>query len=106
MRVTEALVRGRVEAWQARLMVGDCFALVVHDDVIIYGRVLQRIDDSGLSVRTYCEALPDGADDVIESFMADLPMTGKQFAMAKMAGWPSRMKALRVIVGMARPGDA
>lgn len=97
----------RVELWQMQLGIGDCFAVVIQPGVIFYGYVVGMVGTAReRAVRLFCEATPDGADDILQVHMVDLPMTRRQFRDAREFGWPSCMTVLRQLVGMAKPASA
>ena len=55
--------------------------------------------------RTYSALFPEGSEEPLSLTMLDLPLTKKQFGLAKRFGWPSEMPLIRMIVGMIPPGE-
>ena len=99
----------RLEHWQRALMPGQHFAVVVEKDMVVYGRVVCQEADEDANAwlcKTWCEAIPKGAEDVLMAHMLDLPLTKKQFQVARKLKWPTSMAALRALVSMQRPAQA
>jgi len=102
----------RLISWQTGLKPGDYFLSVVQDGAILYIEVMPEDKSEGRlhprfrQARVYTEAIKEGALDIIDLHMADLPMTAHQFDLARTLGWPSQLVVMRALMGMAHPARA
>jgi len=98
----------RLAPWQTALKPGDYFLVVVQEGVILYGKVLlsKALPPQFRRVKIHSEASPKGDEDVVDLHMADLPMTDRQFGLARMFGWPSDLEVMRTFMSMVRPARA
>lgn len=99
----------RLVGWQTDLKPGDCFLVVVQDGVILYAQVLPEDNSEGRlhprfrRVTVYSEVSKDGAEDIVDLHMADLPMSIHQFELAQSLGWPSSLAVMRAVMAMSKP---
>ena len=102
----------RLVPWQTGLKPGDYFLVVVQDGVILYVEVMPEDESEGKlhprfrRVRVFSEVAKEGADDIIDLHMADLPMSAEQFELARSLNWPSQLTAMRGLMGMSKPARA
>ncbi len=95
----------RVEPWQLTLKKGDHFVLFVQPGVTVYGHVLAKPYEFVLLCKGYSAQVPKGEEKPIEPRFIDLPLTKKQFELARRCGWPGEMPSVRMIIGMVSPGE-
>lgn len=100
-----------VGGWQRDLDVGDCFCIVPHVGVVIYGVVMPPTeedtpDPSLRRAKTFSAAYPTGADDVLDVKHVDLPITKAQFDVARRLGWPAEPAAWRALLCLGAPAAA
>jgi len=96
----------RTERWQKSLGVGSFFCIVPEPGVVIYGEVLGRRAQGVRRVMTYASEFPDGDEDMIHVTSVDLPLTKRQFELARELGWPCSPRGFQALMGMMVVAEA
>jgi len=97
---------GRTERWQQSLGAGSFFCIVPEPGVVIYGEVLGRRPQGVRRVMTYAQEFPEGDEDLIHVQATDLPLTRRQFELARELGWPGSQRMFQLVMSMQRVASA
>jgi len=96
----------RIERWQTSLGPGSFFCIVPEPGVVIYGEVLGRRPRGVRRVMTFAAEFPEGEEDLVHVQAVDLPLTKRQFELARDLAWPSQPRAFQALMAMGEVAEA